>query len=153
MNTTASAGSWPTPGRVTYTVLLVCWMAILFEGYDVGVMGAVLPALAEYKAWALTPMQLGVLGSYALAGMFVGSFAVGMLSDMLGRRRMLLLCVSLFSLTMVGVAWAPTPAWFGIFRFMGGLFLGGVIPVAAALTVEYSPPARRGINYGIMYSA
>ncbi|HEY0295581.1 MAG TPA: aromatic acid/H+ symport family MFS transporter [Bordetella sp.] len=153
MNTTATAVSWSTPGRTTYTVLLVCWMAILFEGYDVGVMGAVLPALADYKAWALTPLQLGVLGSYALAGMFVGSFAVGMMSDMLGRRRMLLACVTLFSLTMVGASWSPTPTWFGIFRFAGGLFLGGVIPVAAALTVEYSPPERRGINYGLMYSA
>jgi AAHS family benzoate transporter-like MFS transporter len=153
MNTTAPAVSWSTPGRVTYTVLLVCWMAILFEGYDVGVMGAVLPALATYKAWSLTPLELGVLGSYALAGMFVGSFAVGMMSDLMGRRRMLLLCVSLFSLTMIGAAWAPTPAWFGVFRFAGGLFLGGVIPVAAALTVEYSPPTRRGINYGLMYSA
>ena len=71
-------------------VLFVCWLAILFEGYDVGVMGAVLPALADDKSWNLTPIELGMLGSYALAGMFVGSFAVGTLSDLLGRRRMLL---------------------------------------------------------------
>jgi AAHS family benzoate transporter-like MFS transporter len=153
MSNAATSADWSTPARATHTVLLVCWMAILFEGYDVGVMGAVLPALADYKAWALTPLQLGVLGSYALAGMFVGSFAVGMLSDLLGRRRMLLGCVTLFSVTMLGAAWAPTPAWFGVFRFVGGMFLGGVIPVAAAMTVEYSPPARRGFNYGIMYSA
>lgn len=144
--------AWAAPTRTTYTVLFVCWLAILFEGYDVGVMGAVLPALADDKSWNLTPIELGMLGSYALAGMFVGSFAVGTLSDLMGRRRMLLACVTLFSLTMIGAAWAPTPAWFATFRFIGGLGLGGVIPVAAALTIEYSPPARRGFNYGVMYS-
>ena len=37
-------------------------------------------------------------------------------------------------------------------RFIGGLGLGGVIPVAAALTVEYSPPEKRSYHYGVMYS-
>lgn len=152
MANASAPSAWATPARTTHTVLFVCWLAILFEGYDVGVMGAVLPALAEDKNWARSPMQLGVLGSYALAGMFVGSFAVGTLSDLLGRRRMLLACVTLFSLTMIGAAWAPTPGWFGLFRFIGGLGLGGVIPAAAALTIEYSPPAKRGFNYGVMYS-
>lgn len=140
------------PSRLTGRVLLVCWLAILFEGYDVGVMGAVLPALAEDKAWNLSPIQLGAMGSYALIGMFFGAFLIGTLSDLLGRRRMLLACATVFSLTMVGAAWAPTPGWFAFFRLVGGLGLGGVIPVAAALTIEYSAPHRRNFNYGVMYS-
>lgn len=150
--TPTAAGSHPVRPAVTRRVLIVCWLAILFEGYDVGVMGAVLPAMAEDRAWNLNPLQLGVLSSYALAGMFVGALLVGTLSDLLGRRRMLLACVALFSLTMAGAAWAPTPLWFGVFRFLGGVGLGGVIPAAAALTIEYSPPARRSFNYGLMYS-
>jgi len=150
--TTTAAGSHPVRPAVTRRVLIVCWLAILFEGYDVGVMGAVLPAMAEDRAWNLNPLQLGVLSSYALAGMFVGALLVGTLSDLLGRRRMLLACVALFSITMAGAAWAPTPLWFGVFRFLGGVGLGGVIPAAAALTIEYSPPARRSFNYGLMYS-
>ncbi|MDR3098083.1 MAG: MFS transporter [Paraburkholderia sp.] len=140
------------PARTTRAVLLVCGSSVLFEGYDVGSLGAVLPALAADRHWSLTPMQLGALGSYALAGMFFGGMAIGTLGDLLGRRRMLLACVALFSLTMAGAALAPTPFWFGLCRFLGGLGLGGVIPVAAALTIEYSPPARRSFNYGMMYS-
>jgi MFS transporter, AAHS family, benzoate transport protein len=140
------------PARTTRAVLLVCGLSVLFEGYDVGSLGAVLPALAADRHWSLTPMQLGALGSYALAGMFFGGMAIGTLGDLLGRRRMLLGCVALFSLTMAGAALAPTPFWFGLCRFLGGLGLGGVIPVAAALTIEYSPPARRSFNYGMMYS-
>lgn len=96
-----------------------------------------LPALAEDKSWNLSSIELGVLRSYALAGMFVGSFAVGTSSDLLGRRRMMLACVTLFSLTMIGAAWAPTPAWFAVFRFIGGLGLGGVIPVTAVLAAVF----------------
>lgn len=138
--------------RTTFKVLLICWMSILFEGYDVGVMGAVLPTLAEYRQWDLSPLELGALSSYALVGMFFGAFIIGTLSELYGRCLMLLLCVTLFSLTMLGAALAPTPWVFGIMRFIGGIGLGGVIPVAAALTIEYSPPEKRSFNYGIMYS-
>jgi len=155
MNTTASIASttitFPRQA-VTLRVLAVCWLAILFEGYDVGVMGAVLPALADDRTWNLTPVQLGTISSYAIIGMFFGALIVGTLSELLGRRRMLLACVLVFSLSMAGAAWAPTTMLFGIFRFLGGLGMGGVIPVAAALTIEYSPPARRNYNYGLMYS-
>ncbi|WP_275074871.1 MFS transporter [Providencia rettgeri] len=138
--------------KTTSKVLLICWMSILFEGYDVGVMGAVLPTLAEYKQWSLSPLELGALSSYALIGMFFGAFIIGTLSELYGRRRMLLACVTLFSITMLGAAFAPTPWVFGVMRFIGGIGLGGVIPVAAALTIEYSPSEKRSFNYGIMYS-
>ncbi|WP_018309098.1 MFS transporter [Cupriavidus sp. UYPR2.512] len=152
MTPATSTQPWRPNPSATYTVLLVCFLAILFEGYDVGVMGAILPSLAEDRSWNLTPLELGALSSYALVGMFFGAFLIGTLSEMMGRRRMLLLCVSVFSLTMLGAAWAPTPTLFGVLRFIGGLGLGGVIPVAAALTIEYSPPHRRSFNYGLMYS-
>ena len=47
MATASASSAWAAPTRTTYTVLFVCWLAILFEGYDVGGMGAVLPALAD----------------------------------------------------------------------------------------------------------
>lgn len=123
MTLSGSTQPWRPHSRATYTVLLVCFLAILFEGYDVGVMGAVLPALAEDRNWNLTPLELGALSSYALVGMFFGASLIGTLSELMGRRRMLLLCVSVFSLTMLGASWAPTPMLFGILRFLGGVGL------------------------------
>ncbi|MBA5844949.1 MFS transporter, partial [Escherichia coli] len=32
------------------------------------------------------------------------------------------------------------------------LGLGGVVPTAAALTIEYSPPGRRSFNYALIYT-
>ncbi|GHD07986.1 MFS transporter [Zhihengliuella salsuginis] len=140
------------PQRVTTRVLFCCWLAILAEGYDVGVLGAVMPALKEYADWGLDPLALGVLGSYALVGMLIGALFIGTLSDRYGRRRMLALSMVIFTLTQLGAAFAPTPEVFGVFRLLGGLGMGGIIPVAAALTIEYSEPKKRSFNYGVMFS-
>ncbi|MFC8040922.1 MFS transporter [Paenarthrobacter sp. NPDC057355] len=148
----APVNTWNVPKRTTGVVLLCCWLAILAEGYDVGVLGAVLPALAEYKEWNLSPLALGGLGSYALIGMLIGALFIGTLSDLVGRKKMLLASMVIFTITQAGAAWAPTPELFGIFRLIGGLGMGGVIPVAAALTIEYSAPNKRSYNYGLMYS-
>lgn len=149
---TAPVNDWNVPKKTTGLVLFCCWLAILAEGYDVGVLGAVLPALAEYKEWNLSPLALGGLGSYALIGMLVGALFIGTLSDLVGRKKMLLASMVIFTITQAGAAWAPTPELFGLFRLIGGLGMGGVIPVAAALTIEYSAPNKRSFNYGLMYS-
>ncbi|GAA2861618.1 MFS transporter [Paenarthrobacter ilicis] len=149
---TAPVNDWNVPTKTTGMVLFCCWIAILAEGYDVGVLGAVLPALAEYKEWNLSPLALGGLGSYALIGMLIGALFIGTLSDLIGRKKMLLASMVIFTLTQAGAAWAPTPELFGLFRLIGGLGMGGVIPVAAALTIEYSAPNKRSFNYGLMYS-
>ncbi len=149
---TTPVNDWNVPKKTTGLVLFCCWLAILAEGYDVGVLGAVLPALAEYKEWNLSPLALGGLGSYALIGMLIGALFIGTLSDLVGRKKMLLASMVIFTITQAGAAWAPTPELFGIFRLIGGLGMGGVIPVAAALTIEYSAPNKRSYNYGLMYS-
>lgn len=144
--------AWPVPRSSTNRVLLCCFIAILAEGYDVGVLGAILPALSEYEAWSLSPLELGALGSYALIGMLIGAMTIGTLSDRYGRKNMLIVSVLIFAAAQIGVALAPTPEVFGVFRLLGGLGMGGVIPVGAALTIEYSPPEKRSFNYGLMYS-
>jgi AAHS family benzoate transporter-like MFS transporter len=151
--TSAKAASWPVPRSVTRIVLFSCWLAILADGYDIGVIGAVLPALAEHSEWALSPVELGGLASWALVGMLIGALFIGTLSDRVGRKRMLLISMAIFTTMQLGAAFSPTPELFGLFRFLGGLGMGGVIPVAAALTIEFSPPKRRAMNYGIMFSA
>ncbi|WP_245295517.1 MFS transporter [Rhizobium rhizosphaerae] len=133
-------------------VVALCWLAIFAEGYDVGVLGAILPALSTDPTWQLTPLELGAMGSYTVIGMLIGGIVVGTLSEIYGRKPLFIACLSLFAACMVGGALAPTPLLFGISRFVAGLGLGGIIPVAAALTVEYSPKSRKSFNYGLMYS-
>jgi AAHS family benzoate transporter-like MFS transporter len=133
-------------------VVLLCWVAIFAEGYDVGVLGAILPSLSTDAVWHLSPLQLGAMGSYTVFGMLIGGIVIGTLSDLYGRKPMFLACLTLFALCTAVTAWSPTPTWFAASRFVAGLGLGGIIPLAAALTIEYSPAAKKNVNYGIMYS-
>ncbi|WP_322084237.1 MFS transporter [Burkholderia sp. BCC1972] len=140
------------PARVTRSVVSICLAMILAEGYDVAIYGAVLPMLTHGTDWSLSPFQLGAIASCSLVGMMLGAMGAGTLSDLIGRRRILLGSVTLFSAMMAAAALAPTPMWFVVARVVGGLGLGGVVPTAAALTVEYSPPGRRSFNYALIYA-
>jgi AAHS family benzoate transporter-like MFS transporter len=141
-----------TPQRSTAAVISLCFVAIVVDGYDLVIYGAITPALLKYEPWGLTPVSAGAIGSYALAGMFFGAILVGYLTDVLGRRKVLIGSIAFFSVLMLLAAAAPTPELFGVFRFLSGLGLGGVIPTAIALTVEYSPVAKRNFNNAIMFS-
>ncbi|MES2496108.1 MAG: MFS transporter [Pseudomonadota bacterium] len=136
---------------VTWRTLILCGLAVLAEGYDIGIMGAVILALKDDPVWQLDPFQLGLLSSAALAGMLIGALLIGTLADRYSRRTLIAACVAIFSLSMIWGAIAPTPIWFGLSRLFGGLGMGGVIPLAAAFTVEYSPIRNRARNYGLMY--
>lgn len=138
--------------KATLLVVVLCWFAMLADGYDLGIYGAVLPSLMEYKDWSMTPAQAGAIGSYALVGMLIGAICVGTITDMIGRKKTLIFCIIVFSLSMCLVALSTSPEMFGLFRFIGGLGLGGVIPTVSALTIEYSPLQHRSKLYAIMYT-
>ncbi|MGW5747103.1 MFS transporter [Amycolatopsis sp. NPDC003861] len=52
--------------------------------------------------------------------------------------------VALFS-PAAGACAAPTPGWFGAARFAAGLGLGGLLPSAIAMVMEYAPAWRRNL--------
>lgn len=146
----------PRPPRSTrrpdLLVTGLCFAVIVFDGYDLIVYGATVPALLQYKEWGLTPAMAGVIGSYALIGMLVGALLAGAVTDVIGRRKVMLTGVGWFSVAMAGCALAPDATWFGIFRLLAGVGLGGVMPTAVALTAEYSAPERRSRNNALMFS-
>jgi len=138
--------------RTALGVVAICFASIVFDGYDLIVYGTVVPALLEYREWDLTAVEAGAIGSYALIGMLFGAMMVGTITDIVGRRKLMLFCISWFSLFMGLCATAPSPELLGLFRFIAGLGLGGVVPTAIALTIEYAPPHRRSFTNALMFS-
>jgi len=134
-------------------VVAICLVTIIFDGYDLIVYGTVVPALtAPNSEWHLSLPQAGALGSYALVGMVIGTLIAGALTDILGRRKIMLASITWFSVAMGLTAMAPNPEIFGLMRFVTGVGLGGVVPTAIALTVEYAPAHRRNFNNALMFS-
>lgn len=133
-------------------MVALCFLTIVFDGYDLIVYGSAVPSLLAEPGWDLGPAEAGAIGSYALAGMLVGALTAGAITDAIGRRRTMLGGITLFSLLMLGCALAPDPTTLGALRFLAGLGLGGVIPSAVALTVEYAPPGRRQLYNALMFA-
>ncbi|MCW8038359.1 MFS transporter [Acinetobacter entericus] len=133
-----------------FNVVAWCLLIILFDGYDLAINGVVLPLLM--KDWGLTAMQAGMLASCALAGMMFGAMFFGSLADKIGRKKVIMICIVLFSgLTFAG-GFASNPTEFAILRFLAGLGIGGVMPNLVALTSEYAPQKMRSTLVTTMFS-
>lgn len=133
-------------------VIALAFLALVFDGYDLVVYGTIVQSILDYEAWGLTTAETGAINSLALVGMALGSLTVGYLTDLIGRRKVLIGAVTFFSILMIATAWAPTPELFGLFRFLSGIGLGGVIPTAVATTVEFSRRGRKNFNNALMFS-
>ncbi|WP_461049541.1 MFS transporter [Terrabacter koreensis] len=156
MATTPSL-SLPAPARrlssrPAWLVTLLCWLIVVFDGYDLIVYGTTIPSLLKERGWGLTPASAGFIGSLAFAGMLVGALGAGYLADRLGRRRTILWCTLWFSVFTALCAVATGPEAFGAFRFVAGLGLGGLVPSANALTSEFVSRRRRSAVSTIMMS-
>ena len=125
------------PRRSALGVIALCWLIVVFDGYDLIVYGTTIPALLEEPGWDLTPASAGTIGSLAFAGMLIGALGRGPLADRLGRRRTILV-PSCGSRSSPACAASPrAPEVFGLLRFLAGLGLGGLVPSANALTAEF----------------
>ncbi|MGH3330249.1 MAG: MFS transporter [Nocardioidaceae bacterium] len=145
----------PTHGGLQssrFIAVALCCATIIVDGYDLIVYGTVVPTLVSGDAeWTLSAAEAGRIGSYALIGMLIGALVIGTVTDLVGRRRIMLVCVAWFSVAMLLAAVAPTPELFGLARFIAGVGLGGVVPTAIALTIEYAHPRHRSTTNAVMF--
>lgn len=124
-------------------VPLICWLGLVSDGYDLFSYGATLPGMIGVDPWNITAAEGGLVGSISLIGMLCGSLVAGTLTDILGRRRLFIFSVALFSLAMIACAFAPSFMIFGVFRFFTGFGIGGLLPTGVALASEFANPKYR----------
>jgi len=67
----------------------------------------------------------------------------GTLADRFGRRRLLIVCTAVFGLATLATPFVHGPAALMLVRFFGGLGIGGVPSIAAALVGETVPARHR----------
>jgi MFS family permease len=127
--------------RRTGWVAPLCWLAVALEGFDLVVLGVVIPALLKEPGWDLTPNTAATIASIGLVGVLVGAAAVGAITDIIGRRQTIIWTVVIFSILTLACAFAPNPFVFGLLRLLAGIGLGGILPTAIAMVNEF---ARRG---------
>ena len=124
------------------TSTIVAALGGLLFGFDTAVIAGVTGALTNL--YHLTLPMLGFTVSSALWGTVIGSILAGAPSDRFGRRGSLQGLALFYVVSALGCALAWDWHAFVLFRFIGGLAIGGSSVIGPMYIAEIAPAAKRG---------
>ena len=128
-------------------LLLVAGLAGLLYGIDVGIIGGALPYLEATSK--LTGAQLSVIVAAVLLGSMFSTLFAGMLSDLIGRKPMMVIGGTVFVLSIPVIALSQGYGALFMGRLLQGIsggFVGVVVPLYLA---ECLPASSRGKGTGV----
>jgi len=128
-------------GPLQIRVFALCMISLIMDGFDVQAMGYVGPAVS--KELGLSPTQLGSVFGAANFGVLIGSLALSMVADKIGRRPVLIGATLFFAVLTLATAYAGSFQQLLWLRFIGGIGMGCIIPNSTALVGEFSPKRSR----------
>jgi DHA2 family multidrug resistance protein len=137
---------WKPAGN-PWLIAVVVTSAAFMEILDTTIVNVALPHIAgslsassDEATWALT--------SYLVANGIVLTIS-GWLSDLLGRKRYFLICITMFTVCSFLCGTASSLGELVLFRLMQGFFGGGLQPSQQAIILDTFPPEKRGAAFGI----
>jgi EmrB/QacA subfamily drug resistance transporter len=139
------------PSRERKILLLVSGAAFL-DFLDVTVVNLAFPALSQDFAGSSVSALTWVITGYAV--MFAALLtAAGRLADVLGRRRVFLFGVGVFTLASLASALAPSLGALIGARFVQGAGAALVLPSGLGIILAETPPERRAAAVGVWAAA
>src|ERR671915_1723082 len=137
-------------GRFQKRLLGVCGVTWAADAAEVLLLGFALPSVIG--EFGITTAQGGLIASATFAGMLVGAWFWGTISDYIGRRIGFQVTVMIFALFGLLSAFAPGWEWLAILRFLTGFGLGGALPLDFSVYAEFLPSENRGRNLVLLES-
>ncbi len=132
--------------RFSFSQMLIIGICILLnvlDGFDITTMAVSKKAIAGDLG--LSASQLGYLDGVALAGMCLGAMFLGALSDLIGRRRMIMISISVIAVAMFLTALVQNFAQFFVIRLITGLGVGAMLASIATIASEFAPERYRSL--------
>lgn len=128
-------------GLVVIIAAIASTGGLLF-GFDTGVISGALPFLKE--SWGLSSGQQELITTAVLIGAFLGAIAGGKVTDMIGRKRIIIVTSVIFAVGSILCGAAPTPFILILSRILLGVAIG-ISSIAVPLYIsEISPQKIRG---------
>ncbi len=118
------------------------------DGFDVLAISFASPGIAA--EWGIDRAALGVVLSMELIGMAVGSILLGRLTDRIGRRSMVLLCLAMMAPGMLLATTATDLFTLSAWRIFTGIGIGGMLAATNAAVAEHSSDRQRNLCVSLM---
>ncbi len=137
-------------GAFHIILVAVTFVVVMADGYDIGAAAFAAPALI--REWHISPAALGGLFS---AGLFAGLFGppiLGWIADHYGRRSALVGGLLFFGVFTWASVLSQDLQTLIILRFIAGIGIAGVLPIATALVAEFAPRRMRATLFILMFS-
>jgi MFS family permease len=128
-------------------VLLVTIVAFVdFTG-----IGLIVPVRSLYaRSMGASMFEIGLMASSFIFAEFIFQIPFGVASDKFGRRRMMLIGMTIRTIMPILYLFAANPWVFIAFRFIDGTGAAAVIPAARAYLMDSTPEEKRGEAFGIL---
>ena len=136
--------------RRAFVAASLGWM---LDSFDVMLYSIVLAALLNDPTLHLSKGTAGILNSVTLLAAAAGGIGFGVLADRLGRKRMLMAAVLIYSVFTAACGFAQSALQLAAFRILLGIGMGGEWATGAALVSESFPARHRGKALAFVQSA
>jgi AAHS family 4-hydroxybenzoate transporter-like MFS transporter len=134
-------------GRISRQQILVVVLCMFFnmvDGFDIIAMAVVAGEVS--REMMLPADKVGWIFSFALAGMVAGAMLLAPISDIVGRRKVIVVSIIVVGVSILLTANASTLTEFIALRFISGLGAGVMLASQATLAAEYSPEKYRSLS-------
>ncbi len=136
--------------RWHWRVVIALGVAWVLDGLEVTLVGSIGAVLERPDTLGLTAGQIGWSGSIYIAGAVIGALVFGRLTDRLGRKKLFLVTLMVYTLGTLATAFSPNFAFFALCRFVTGLGIGGEYAAINSAIDELIPARVRGrVNLAI----
>lgn len=130
-------------------VVALAFLTALLDGLDLQIIAYTAPAMV--KDVSLGEAALGLIFSGGFAGLAAGSMFLAPLGDRWGRRTIIIFSLLLFGACVSLTPLAQNAEQILVLRALTGVGLGGVMPNAIAISMEFSPPRLRPAMVSMTY--
>jgi MFS family permease len=130
--------------RWHWRVIIALGITWIIDGLEVTMIGAFGAVLQDPRSLHFSSTQIGLLGTFYLAGAVLGSLVFGYLTDRLGRKRLFTATLGLYLVSAFLTAFSWNFGSFAFFRFLTGAAIGGEYSAINSAIDELIPGRVRG---------
>ncbi|MCP3710791.1 MFS transporter [Paraburkholderia sp. CNPSo 3274] len=131
-------------GALHRFVVWVIGIGLFFDMYEIFLVSSIGSALQNEYGLDAHSLAFKLLLASAFVGMFFGSLFLGSLADRIGRRRAFLFTLVWYSAFSLLAAFSVNATMLVVCRFLTGVGVGAIYPVADSFLSEILPKEKRG---------